>query len=401
MNSEIAVELLPMLLVLLVSAPLITTVHEVGHALMARPSGYRLTSLGVGHGRPLFRHRTRGGVVLYLGRKIWLGGACVAIPVKVVPQRRRLYQAGGLLAQGVLALVLLLACRTWSILEVAHHFNLLVLAFNALPWRIGSHASDGWSLLAASVGAGRTGELIGQREWLNRIESFERGVGSAVGEAWCRLMGAWINVVTGQTAAAVEVIDAGVPRLEPDLESLHAYVGAERYRLDGAPLAGLRLVRDLRSAYGAELPDEAADLVTIAEARLYLALEEPHRAEQLLAQVAGVGGLVGQDACAVRLEAALMGGNADQVELAARRLAMRLGGRFLDAPQAVRALWDAAECLELDGRLQVAEHFRRRARRKAAALITVAATSDRLCLVHRLGESAGVRRGHKVLETRL
>jgi len=150
-------------------------------------------------------------------------------------------------------------------------------------------------------------------------------------------------------------------------------------------------VRELRSAYGAELPDEAADLVTIAEARLYLALEEPRRAEQLLAQVAGVGGLVGQDACAVRLQAALMRGTADEVELAARRLALRLSGRFLDAPQAVLALWDAGARLEEDGRLQAAEHLRRRARRKSAALVAVASTSDRLCLVHRLGEPAGVR----------
>ncbi len=393
-------EVLLLLGVLLVAAPVIATVHEAGHALMARPAGYRLTSFGVGHGRPLLSHRTRAGVVLYLGRWLWMGGACVAIPVKVVPQRQRLYLAGGLIAQVLLAIVLGVASRSWAALEVAHHFNLLVLAFNATPWRVRGHASDGWSLLAASVGAGRTGELIGQREWLQRIEGFERNVGSRVGESWCRLMAAWIDVVTGQTAAAHDVSRAGVPRLEPDLESLHAYVGAERHRLEGAPLAGLRLIRELRAAYGADLPDEAADLVTIAEARLYLTLDEPRRAEQLLAQVAGVGGLIGQDACAVRLQAALMCGTPDAVEFAARRLASRLSGRFLDAPQAVLALWNAAARLAEDGRLQAAEHLRRRARRKAAALVAVASTSDRLCLVHRLGEPAGVRPVADRAETR-
>ncbi len=391
MSPDTPNEVLPLLAVLLAAVPAITTVHEAGHALLARPAGYRLTSFGVGHGRPLLSHRTRTGVVLYLGRRLWMGGACVAIPVKVVPQRQRLYLAGGLLAQGLLAVVLGLASEAWPALRVAHHFNLLVLAFNATPWRLGGHASDGWTLLASSVGSGRTGELIGQREWLQRIARFEQGVGSQVGASWCRLMEAWIDVVTGQTSQAVEAIDAGVPRLEADLESLHAYVGAERHRLEGAPLAGLRLVRDLRAAYGTDLPDEAADLVTIAEARLYLALDEPGRAEQLLAQVAGVGGLVGQDALAVRLQAALMRGTADQVELAARRLALRLSGRFLDAPQAVLALWEAAQLLDGDGRLQAAELLRRRARRKSAALVAVASTADRLCLVHRLGEPAGVR----------
>jgi hypothetical protein len=140
--------------------------------------------------------------------------------------------------------------------------------------------------------------------------------------------------------------------------------------------------------------------VTIAEARLYLALDEPRRAEELLAQVAGVGGLVGQDALAVRLQATLKRGTVDQVEQAARRLAVRLSGRFLDAPQAVLAIWAAAERLEDDGRLQAAELLRRRARRKSAALVAVASTSDRLCLVHRLGEPAGVRPVADRAETR-
>jgi hypothetical protein len=401
MSTDTALEVLPLLLVLLAAAPVITTVHEAGHALLAGPAGYRLTSFGVGHGRPLFAHRTRRGVVLYLGRRIWLGGVCVAIPVKVVPHRQRLYLAGGLLAQMLLAVVLGFASQTWELLEVAAHFNLLVLAFNAVPWKFGGHSSDGWGLLAASIGAGRTGELIGQRERLQRIAAFEQNVGSAVGAAWCALMDGWIDVVTGQPSRAVSAIEAGVPRLEPDLESLHAYVGAERHRQEGAPLAGLRLIQSLRSAYGADLPDEAGDLVTIAEARLYLALEEPRRAEQLLAQVAGVSGLVGQDALSVRLEALLMRGTADQVESAARRLATRLPGRFLDAPQAVLALWEAAERLEEDGRVQAAEHLRRRARRKAASLVAIASTPDRLCLVHRLGEPAGVRRVEDVADSRL
>ncbi len=384
-------DVLPSLVVLLAAVPLITTIHEAGHALMAGPAGYRLTSFGVGHGRPLVSHRTRAGVVLYLGRKLWMGGSCVAIPVKVVPQRRRLYQAGGLLAQVVAGVVLAVACRVWPVLEVAFDFNLLVFAFNVLPWRVRGHASDGWHLLGASVGAGRTGELVGQRAWVERFERFERSVGSPVGEAWCRLMGAWIDVVTGQPSEAAQALGEDLPLLEPDLESLHTYVAAERHRLEGAPLAGLRLIADLRRDYGADLPDEAADLVTIGEARLYVALGEPRRGELLVGGVGGVGGLGGLDALAVRLEAAIGHATVDEIEVAARRLAVRLPGRFLDAPQAVGSLWEAARRLDRDGRRQVADHLRRRARRKAARLISVAETADRIHLVHRLGEPAGVR----------
>lgn len=132
---------------LLAWVPVISLVHEAGHAVLARPAGFRVTSFGVGRGRPLARFRGPGGVVVAVRLWIFAGGACVAIPRGPGPRARAaLFHAGGALAQLALAVLLALSDAPWS--TPVAQFNWMVLVFNLVPWRFGGFASDGWWIVA-------------------------------------------------------------------------------------------------------------------------------------------------------------------------------------------------------------------------------------------------------------
>ncbi|MCB9761717.1 MAG: site-2 protease family protein [Alphaproteobacteria bacterium] len=386
----------PVLLWLL-SAPLIAVLHEAGHALAAKPAGYRVTSFGVGHGRPLLRWRSPSGVVFYLGRWVLAGGLCVAIPVDPVPRRRWLYHAGGLVAQGLLALALLPATLDpASPLRMVAAFNLMVLAFNLLPWRLGAYASDGWQLFVERFASGRAGQLYSQRREIERILRYEEQVGATLGVAWCRLMLDWIDVTVGREGPR-RPVDEFLIAFDPHVEALDATVSAERHRAEGRPLAGLYVVRRMREAYGARLSDAVDDLLTLSEARCYLDLGEPRMALAALAGVAGVGGVVARDAAVIRVGAALVArqagtGSLAELEAAAFRLAPRIEGAFLDAPEAARTLWAAAQRLADEGRIAASEVLAARARRAATRMIGAAQLDDRLPIARRLGQVAGVER---------
>ena len=42
----------------------IVVLHELGHLLFARLGGFRVSSFGIGFGKPLLRFQWRGGLVL-------------------------------------------------------------------------------------------------------------------------------------------------------------------------------------------------------------------------------------------------------------------------------------------------------------------------------------------------
>ena len=79
---------------------MVVLIHELGHALLAPEGGYRVTSFGVGAGRPLFRTRLSGGVVFFVAPMVLVGGSCTAIPVGPAGPRRAWFHGGGLIAQG-------------------------------------------------------------------------------------------------------------------------------------------------------------------------------------------------------------------------------------------------------------------------------------------------------------
>ncbi|MCP4809321.1 MAG: hypothetical protein GY884_28630 [Proteobacteria bacterium] len=373
----------------LISVPVIGVVHELGHALAARPAGYRVTSFGVGHGKPLLRWELRNGVIVYLGRWIISGGLCVAIPIDPVPARRWLYHSGGLLLQAALALALWPLMVLLPALEYAFWFNLVVLGWNLLPVRIGGYATDGWQLVADFIRPDTAGQFFSARREVERVLRFEERIGSPLGETWCRVFLRWMDVVTGLDDDGWRPDDV-ILISEPQLEALHGYVMAERHRVEGRSLAALSTVHELRRAYGPEFLPVALDMLTVAEARAYLAQDEPRQAQQALARLAGAVGAVSSDACAIEVDAAMLRGDAPEVERAALRLSERLSGSFLDAPEAVRTLWRAAGWLKEEGRIDAAAELGAEARAGAARQIAAAAPSDKVSTAARLGEVAGV-----------
>ena len=381
------------LLIWLLSVPLIALLHEAGHALAARPAGYRVTSFGVGHGKPLLRMRTSSGTIIYLGRWLVTGGLCVAIPVDPVPSRRWLYHSGGLLMQAALVPFLWWGAQRVPVLEYVHSFNLLVIVWNLLPLRIGGYATDGWQVLAGAAMSSRTSQFFTHRKQVERVRDFEQQVGSPLGVAWCRLVLAWMDVVLGFEDDGWEPDDV-LLLAEPQLEALHTYVKAERHRVEGRSLAALRIIGELRRAYGSSLPSSASDMLSISEARCYLALEEPRMGRDALARVAGVGGIIGQAAAAVSLEAALVDADPESVLAAARRVSALLSGPFLDAPAVARSLHEAAGMMQECGQLDAAEALYARARFAARYVIGAASARDRIPVARRMGEVAGVEIRH-------
>lgn len=389
--------MLTSLLALLLAVPVVGTLHELGHALMARPAGFQITSFGLGRGRPLLRHQGRGGVVYYLSPWLLSGGVCVAIPLgHGTGKRAALYHGAGLLAQAALA-VLLSAVQKGPWLDGLASFNLTVLVWNLLPWRWGGLASDGWWLamsLVSGMGPGRS-PLFAQRPALKRLLRFEEEVKSPLGTWYARMVLAWTGLLLGRERDPFFSEDHAAWAVAPELDALHHYVVAEAHRLEGRPLAALREIRSLYSAYGPDLPSDSRDLLAISEARTWLALGEPRGARSVLAQVAGVGGLVGQDAASVLVEAALLDGRPDDLEVATRRLEGAVRGAFLDPPGAVRTLWEAGVALGAAGRREAAARAEKAAQRAAAALLASAAPEDRSPLILRIGAAAGLRLGRE------
>ena len=373
----------------LISVPVIAVVHELGHALAARPAGYRVTSFGIGHGKPLLRWELRNGVIVYLGRWLISGGLCVAIPIDPVPARRWLYHSGGLILQGLLALLLWPLMQVVPALEYAFWFNLVVLGWNLLPVRFGGYATDGWQLVADWIRPETAGQFFSARREVERVLRFEERVQSPLGETWCRVFLRWMDLVCGLDDDDWRP-DEVILLAEPQLEALHGYVLAERHRVEGRSLAALSTVHELRRAYGPEFLPVALDMLTLAEARAYLAQEEPRLAQQALARLAGAVGAVSRDALAVEVQAAMLRGEGSEVERSARRLSERLHEAFLDAPEAVRTLWTAAGWLKEEGRLDIAAELAAEARAGASRQIAAAAPSDKVAIAARLGEVAGV-----------
>ncbi len=373
----------------LLSVPLIAVLHETGHALAARPAGYRVTSFGVGHGKPLVRWHHSSGAVVYLGRWIFSGGLCVAIPVDPVPERRWLYHSGGLLAQGVLALVLWPLASMLPILEYAFWFNLVVAGWNLLPLRLGGYATDGWQLFSGLWRCAAAGQFFGSREQVQRVLGFEERVGSPLGQTWCRLSLRWMDIVTGMDDEGW-VADEVLLMAEPRIEALDAYTRAERHRVEGRSLAAIQVIQETRRALGGDLGRLASDMLVVAEARAWLALGEQRLARQALARIAGAPGVVARDALAIELGAALLDEDVAEVERSGLRLSELLSRPLLDAPDAVRTLWEAARLLKERGRIEGAESLAIAARQQAGALIREATPRDKVAVAARLGEVAGV-----------
>jgi|GEM_PF-3396813 len=391
----VSIELGPGFFWLIAALPVVAMVHELGHAVTARWAGYRVSSIGFGHANgmwsPLLCTR-RGGVSLFLGLHWWAGARCVAIPRDPIPHRLWVHRSGGLFAQALLGVPLFFLASVVEGAELAYWFNAAVLLFNLVPWRFRSAASDGWHLLAPRIAPRRIGFGLAEEPILHRIRRHEHEVGSRLGTAWSDLALARIGVVLGRNDPHDLLFDSEWQPEDSYLEAFRAYVLACLHRAKERPLAALQVCQKTRQQLGGDVPALMSDLLCVAEARAYVDLEEAGRAQQCLAQVAGVGGLVGQESAVVRLEIAILVGNADQVETSSRRLLGRIHAPFLDAPNALRSLQCAIAVMEADGRHQAVESNRSQIKVAANRLIAAVPVGDRSTLAVSLGQHASTEK---------
>jgi len=261
----------------------VALVHELGHALLARPAGFRLTSLGLGAGAPLLRLPLGGGRVFVLHRWFFLGGACVAIPASLEGGRRAAwFHGGGVLAQLAFAPLLRLLPAAWDLGDL-EQINAMMLLGNLLPWQMGGQVSDGWRLWAALRPGGRgAGALIDRRAALLQLRRFEAARGSPDGEAWARLLIGWIGaqrgVITEVDAALAPPLRPGAP---PVLRALRAALALDAARRGASPGPSAPALWAEAEASLAGDPDPAARaLVCGAAARLAIQEGALARAER-------------------------------------------------------------------------------------------------------------------------
>ena len=378
------------LLALLVYGPAIILLHELGHAAMARPAGYRVTEFAIGLGRPVVQIALRGGAVLHVDRFFLAGGACVAIPLGPPSPRRALFHAGGLIAQVGLALLLLPLSGQPFFRHMAI-FNLLVLAHNAVPWRLGAHASDGWRLLDLLRGGPHSSNVLAQHASFTRMLQRSRQSGSPLGTAYARVCLAWAEVLAGRPEQARSLFQDDPPAVtvEPWVDALYHYVQAEWHRAEGRPLAALHTATQAASSVTLEHLGEAEALIALAEARALVDLGSNEQALRVLGRTAGVSGSIGWQASVTLLWASIDGGT-DDLELATWRVLRRLDEPGLDLADAARALWAASEALAQGGRLDASRGALSAATRLARRGRRLAPQTHRQSLDRRIGKAAGV-----------
>lgn len=340
-------------LAFLAAVPIVALIHELGHALLARPAGLRVTSFGIGLGRPIARFRGPGGVVLTLRLWLFAGGACVAVPRGPGARARGAwFHAGGAIAQLVLG-ALLLGLGALGLdgpsLDAVQRFNLLVLAFNLVPWNVAGRASDGWWILQhLRAGRGGPGLLFTRRAELERLLRWEEEAESPVGVWYARLLLAWMDLQLRRLDGADDFFtrEHAEAVLDPHLDALHHGLVAEWHRLRGRPLAALWVFRKLREARPDGLPPETEDLLHLVEGRTWLDLGELARAREALTRLAGVEGTAAADATVLRVEVALAAQDPDELRRAVRRVRLRAGS--LDPVGATRTMITAADALSDD-----------------------------------------------------
>lgn len=367
---------------LAVYGPALVVLHELGHALFARWGGYRVTSFGVGLGRPLWTLHLSGTLVLHVDRGLIAGGACTAIPDGPPTSRRIWFHGGGLLLQAALALVLLVLPDHWLVERVAR-FNALVALTNAIPWRLGASASDGWHILDAISGGRRSGNLLSQRSIFEHMAAREAAIDSPLGVAYADLCVAWTDVLAGRLEDAGDFFAHDPPQTaaHPWTDALYHYVKAEWHRELGRPLAALATARAGRAAVDARLGADAVALLALAEARALVALDEPDAALKAVQRV--LGGPYAPQALPVVLWCSLDAPTED-LELATWKVARHIHGPWLDPADAILSLCEAAEELAHRSRLNAAHAARDAATALARQTLRQAEVRDHRTLSWRL-----------------
>ncbi len=347
-----------LLLGLVVWVPLVSVVHEAGHAAFAGFGGYRVTSFGVGRGRPLVRVLLPRGVVFHIGRWFLAGGTCVAIPRHpTAGPMAAWFHGGGIVFQCVLAVFLWLipegAWTPWVL--TGAKLNGWVVVWNLFPWRVGTFASDGWWLISRLFRrAAVQRPLFTLRGSLERIQTFEDRVQSPVGSWYAGLMLAWADSLLGLPKRGLASMNGRLPDQwsDPHLRALACLVHADALRRSGAPMAA---IQRLAESGAEEVTDETADLLRVVEGAAWLDLGEGDRVRRILGLLAGTTGIVAGEVATLALDLAVREGDAESMGVLGLRLCRLSAGGLLDPIRAADVLMRASsqvEGAELQARLR-------------------------------------------------
>ncbi len=327
--------------------------HELGHALLARLAGYRVSACGAGLGAPFLRLRL-AGTVYYAAPRRPLVGLTFSLPTHAGMGRagRVALLTGGLVAHAAILVASGLACLGREMSPMARDaawafawVNGALLVLNAVPMRMrmgrAAVESDAWQILHALRGARGAPPPLGARlrlyrESLGHLEA----VGDRVGATWYATELALAELECGRLERARDLLERPVPADCPRyVAGRFALARAELEYLSGDAGARDQALARAREAFASD--PSATPSVELAAVELAVLPGAPDEAAAL-----------GE---AARRAAALGGwarGVARDLEGRARRLAGDDRPRD-DDPAWVRA-WLAGRAHARMGRLELA-----------------------------------------------
>ena len=331
--------------------PFLLTVHAFGRAVVAQVGGFRISSIRLGRGKAMVGWSLSNGTLVQIGPWILFGAATSVYPRGLgMGLKAAWVLGGGAWAQLCLAVLLFFGPQNPT-LELTATLNLLFLAWNLIPWKLGGVASDGWRMLVSMGGLGHvTPLLVAQTEAVALAQDMAKEHGDTLGLWNCRLRSVWIHLEMGQTQLVESFLgDQYPPNLACQELALAASLRSWLHRLERRPLAALREARVSGEQW--TMSKEAAGLMSLSEARAFVALGESGRAQKVLARAVGLGGVLGREALIVRLEAALIGEDLQEMLGATYRVVKMVeqqlcAGLFLEASTAAATLWNAGQTLK-------------------------------------------------------
>ena len=228
-----------------------------------------------------------------------------------------------------------------------------------------------------------------RRRELRQMARREQRVGSRLGALYAELCLAWADLQLGRPDLADDFFGTDPVEVvyEPFLDALYHSVYADWHRLSQRPLAALGAIREVRGARISELSEDADMLLSLAEARTLIALEEHVAAEQVLARTVGSRGALAHQGRILALAARLQSPG-DELEYAAWRVLRQLPCAWLDPVEASTVLKQAADALLECGRITAAQGTLGASRAIASALLRDALEEDVAMLRHALGVQA-------------
>lgn len=268
--------------------------HEFGHVVMGRWSGFVVTSFGVGIARPLWVWNWRGTKVFFC-RSRWRQALTIWLSPRILPPRRQLVWAltGGVLANGVVALV---AFVLWWLLPWGDGVWLAITAINAymcltnlIPFtvRFGNAPmrSDGAQILQTLQGREPEAIASARAQMVATLRGLWEAVGDTLGLYTHLLVGAlsWADLGDAERAEQLCAEAEAVPlNHSPFTRAYGAVVRGIVSRYAGKIEASAAALDEAEKEFRALNHEAGLLLVALGRAELMLKQEETSRAVESL-----------------------------------------------------------------------------------------------------------------------